>query len=126
MVATGGPAPSLTAPHRSAPRDPRSDLRDLLQRRRHPALIAGRLAGPLSMAQLFTGYVILTAAATVIAVLAYPEISHQTGHPCNLDPDALTDIAATDDLHIAPFREDGTPYETPTSMAGCVISIDLG
>lgn len=35
--------------------------------------------------------------------------------------DEIAKIAATDDLHIAPFREDGTTYGTPTWIWSVVV-----
>jgi hypothetical protein len=37
----------------------------------------------------------------------------------------LRKIAETDDLHIAPFREDGTTYGTPTWIWSVVVGDDL-
>ncbi|KQS08611.1 hypothetical protein ASG04_06420 [Curtobacterium sp. Leaf183] len=37
------------------------------------------------------------------------------------DDDTLTAIADTDDLHVAPFREDGTTYGTPTWIWSVVV-----
>jgi hypothetical protein len=39
--------------------------------------------------------------------------------------DELEKIAKTDDLHISPFREDGTTYGTPTWIWSVVIDGDL-
>lgn len=39
--------------------------------------------------------------------------------------DELKKIGATDDLHIAPFREDGTTYGTPTWIWSVVVDPDL-
>ena len=39
--------------------------------------------------------------------------------------DDLEKIAKTDDLHISPFREDGTTYGTPTWIWSVVIDGDL-
>jgi hypothetical protein len=39
--------------------------------------------------------------------------------------DDLRRIAETDDLHIAPFREDGTTYGTPTWIWSVVVDDDL-
>ena len=39
--------------------------------------------------------------------------------------DELERIAATDDLHIAPFREDGNTYGTPTWIWSVVVDGDL-
>jgi hypothetical protein len=39
--------------------------------------------------------------------------------------DKLSRIAATDDLHISPFREDGTTYGTPTWVWSVVVDGDL-
>jgi len=39
--------------------------------------------------------------------------------------DELEKIAKTDDLHISPFREDGTTYGTPTWIWSVVIDDDL-
>ncbi|QQF06198.1 DUF2255 family protein [Sinorhizobium meliloti] len=39
--------------------------------------------------------------------------------------DELERIAATDDLHIAPFREDGKTYGTPTWVWSVVVDGDL-
>jgi hypothetical protein len=39
--------------------------------------------------------------------------------------DELERIAATDDLHIAPFREDGKTYGTPTWIWSVVVDGDL-
>jgi hypothetical protein len=36
-------------------------------------------------------------------------------------PDRLQSIASTDDLHIAPFREDGVTYGTPTWIWSVVV-----
>ena len=38
------------------------------------------------------------------------------------DDDTLTAIADTDDLHVAPFREDGTTYGTPTWIWSVVVA----
>ncbi|MBT2548890.1 DUF2255 family protein [Arthrobacter sp. ISL-65] len=37
------------------------------------------------------------------------------------NPAVLADIASTDDLHISPFRTDGTTYGTPTWIWSVVI-----
>ncbi len=37
------------------------------------------------------------------------------------DPETLADIAATDDLHISPFRKDGRTYGTPTWIWSVVV-----
>ncbi len=37
------------------------------------------------------------------------------------DPDTLADIAATDDLHISPLREDGRTHGTPTWIWSVVV-----
>jgi hypothetical protein len=39
--------------------------------------------------------------------------------------DDLAKIAASDDLHIAPFRSDGTTYGTPTWIWSVVVDSDL-
>ena len=39
--------------------------------------------------------------------------------------DELSKIAGTDDLHIAPFREDGRTYGTPTWIWSVVVDGDL-
>ena len=39
--------------------------------------------------------------------------------------DELTRIAATDDLHISPFRDDGATYGTPTWIWSVVVDGDL-
>jgi len=39
--------------------------------------------------------------------------------------DELARIASTDDLHVAPFREDGTTYGTPTWIWSVVVDGDL-
>jgi hypothetical protein len=39
--------------------------------------------------------------------------------------DELRKIAESDDLHIAPFREDGVTYGTPTWIWSVVIGDDL-
>ena len=39
--------------------------------------------------------------------------------------DELEKIAQTDDLHISPFREDGTTYGTPTWIWSVVVDDDL-
>ena len=39
--------------------------------------------------------------------------------------DELTRIAATDDLHISPLREDGKTYGTPTWIWSVVVEDDL-
>ena len=39
--------------------------------------------------------------------------------------DELEKIAKTDDLHISPFREDGTTYGTPTWIWSVVVDDDL-
>ena len=39
--------------------------------------------------------------------------------------DELRRIAETDDLHVAPFREDGTTYGTPTWIWSVVVDGDL-
>ena len=39
--------------------------------------------------------------------------------------DELRRIAETDDLHIAPFRDDGTTYGTPTWIWSVVVDEDL-
>ena len=39
--------------------------------------------------------------------------------------DELTKIAASDDLHISPFREDGVTYGTPTWIWSVVVDNDL-
>ena len=39
--------------------------------------------------------------------------------------DELGKIAKTDDLHISPFREDGTTYGTPTWIWSVVVDDDL-
>jgi hypothetical protein len=39
--------------------------------------------------------------------------------------DELRRIAATDDLHVAPFREDGRTYGTPTWIWSVVVDGDL-
>ncbi|WP_062289356.1 DUF2255 family protein [Demequina phytophila] len=36
-------------------------------------------------------------------------------------PETLADIAATDDLHISPFREDGVTHGTPTGIWSVVV-----
>lgn len=36
-------------------------------------------------------------------------------------PDQLAEIAATDDLYVSPFREDGTTYGTPTQTWALVV-----
>jgi hypothetical protein len=36
-------------------------------------------------------------------------------------PDELAAIAATDDLHVSPFREDGVTYGTPTWIWSVVV-----
>jgi hypothetical protein len=41
------------------------------------------------------------------------------------NPDTLAAIAATDDLHISPFRADGTTYGTPTWIWSVVVGDDL-
>ncbi|WP_415853686.1 DUF2255 family protein [Sinomonas sp. G460-2] len=41
------------------------------------------------------------------------------------DTNTLARIAATDDLHIAPFREDGTTYGTPTWIWSVVVDESL-
>jgi hypothetical protein len=43
----------------------------------------------------------------------------------NWPKDALKKIAETDDLHIAPFREDGRTYGTPTWIWSVVVDGDL-
>ena len=43
----------------------------------------------------------------------------------NWHEDELRRIAETDDLHIAPFREDGTTYGTPTWIWSVVVDGDL-
>src|SRR3954463_13369104 len=40
-------------------------------------------------------------------------------------PEELRRIADTDDLHIAPFREDGATYGTPTWIWSVVVDDDL-
>jgi hypothetical protein len=40
-------------------------------------------------------------------------------------PDDLQRIAATDDLHISPFRADGTTYGTPTWIWSVVVDDEL-
>jgi hypothetical protein len=40
-------------------------------------------------------------------------------------PDTIAAIAASDDLHIAPFRADGTTYGTPTWIWSVVVGGDL-
>jgi hypothetical protein len=40
-------------------------------------------------------------------------------------PDELAAIAATDDLHVSPFREDGVTYGTPTWIWSVVVDGDL-
>lgn len=39
----------------------------------------------------------------------------------NWNPAELQQIAATDDLHISPFRDDGTTYGTPTWIWSVVV-----
>ena len=39
--------------------------------------------------------------------------------------DELTKIAAADDLHISPFRDDGVTYGTPTWIWSVVVDGDL-
>jgi hypothetical protein len=39
--------------------------------------------------------------------------------------DELTRIAETDDLHVAPFRDDGTTYGTPTWIWSVVVDDHL-
>ncbi|MDF2443833.1 MAG: hypothetical protein JWR01_2036 [Subtercola sp.] len=41
------------------------------------------------------------------------------------NPDTLTSIGTGDDLHISPFRADGTTYGTPTWIWSVVIDNDL-
>ncbi|MGN7200427.1 DUF2255 family protein [Arthrobacter sp. SAFR-044] len=41
------------------------------------------------------------------------------------NPTVLADIAGTDDLHISPFRTDGTTYGTPTWIWSVVVDGDL-
>lgn len=41
------------------------------------------------------------------------------------DSQTLAAIGASDDLHIAPFREDGTTYGTPTWIWSVVVGDDL-
>ncbi len=43
----------------------------------------------------------------------------------NWNQDALQEIARTDDLHISPYREDGTTYGTPTWIWSVVVDGDL-
>jgi hypothetical protein len=43
----------------------------------------------------------------------------------NWPKDELAKIAGTDDLHVAPFREDGTTYGTPTWIWSVVVGDDL-
>ena len=40
-------------------------------------------------------------------------------------PDELAAIAATDDLHVSPFREDGVTYGTPTWIWSVVVDGQL-
>ena len=40
-------------------------------------------------------------------------------------PNELQNIARTDDLHISPFREDGTTYGTPTWIWSVVVDGDV-
>lgn len=40
-------------------------------------------------------------------------------------PDELRRIAETDDLHVAPFRDDGTTYGTPTWIWSVRVADDL-
>jgi hypothetical protein len=41
------------------------------------------------------------------------------------DPEVLTAIAAADDLHVSPFREDGTTYGTPTWIWSVAVGTEL-
>lgn len=41
------------------------------------------------------------------------------------EPETLTAIAGTDDLHVAPFREDGVTTGTPTWIWSVVVDGDL-
>lgn len=41
------------------------------------------------------------------------------------DPEVLAAIAAADDLHVSPFREDGTTYGTPTWIWSVAVGDDL-
>ena len=41
------------------------------------------------------------------------------------NPQELERIAETDDLHISPFRDDGTTYGTPTWIWSVVVDTDL-
>jgi hypothetical protein len=43
----------------------------------------------------------------------------------NWSPTELQKIAATDDLHISPFREDGVTYGTPTWIWSVVVDHEL-
>jgi hypothetical protein len=40
-------------------------------------------------------------------------------------PDTIAAIAASDDLHVSPFRADGTTYGTPTWIWSVVVDGDL-
>jgi hypothetical protein len=41
------------------------------------------------------------------------------------NPDAIQAMATTDDLHVSPFRADGTTYGTPTWIWSVVVGDDL-
>jgi hypothetical protein len=41
------------------------------------------------------------------------------------NPDTIAAIAASDDLHVSPFRADGTTYGTPTWIWSVVVDGDL-
>lgn len=45
--------------------------------------------------------------------------------PSHWDEQVLAGIAASDDLHISPFRDDGTTYGTPTWIWSAVVDGDL-